>query len=862
MAAVMEGEGATILWQVLIGAGLVFGVSLFPSLAILRILDPLSDNFRKILLAPAISLLVTYGLAGWMVITSGKFDIGYLLLLLIIANCVALLALWERDVVRVRRLSTWEFLEEKNVAMAEEGVEAEAAIDPESEDGGTKVTATINDEETVRVEEDVEAERNRFQEMMVGRSGWLPVALVSAALFTILPLFLFKYPNGVDWIGFSTLSHRLATVGELSLPAVSSGTWTYPPAFPAIAALLESVLGLTPASSVHLLGQLSLLALLWGVAGAADRWGASGPTLLALALAPALFVKAHDSGYPTIASQLGLVLGLLVLMRPAAERRRGQDIAFALGVVATGAIHPTGSLFLGTLLAAYLIVHRFGAKSSKQISRIVFTSSILLALAALTVLLAYAPRLLSEPIYSEYGWQGGATMILFNGPVILGLAAWSAWRGRASLEVLLVSCWFGLNWALSLVHLLAGVIAFPIFTLLSYVLYSMALHAFHLPLAVLVGLLLAKNARLTPRLKPLAVDESGEMMVQEMLDASRRLGVEAVVESATAVAEGVDEEMWIPMELPEPIPKRWTYAVLLIVVIQLAAANAMLIELSGHPELRPQTDGDRALMSTLSLPAGSVLFTEDAHWGNPYDLSEEVSISNFPSLGLVEVDYSIQGQARSAILRDDVEKISELGISHALSSPMGTFGDVLATSLHWELMKDIDGSRLWLFQQQPTTESAVRSEIVYPTEAECDQSCEWRIDPWWMVDADQLLNRPDSQPFLTEGTITLTIPLGRDARDKTVRINGMIDAPAGLQVELYVIDGHTTQGRQFTTGGGWEQLTLITHTSTSDSVQVRIDVKGGGDNWINPLGASGRGDRLIDQDGVRIHWVELRPMVA
>ena len=858
----MEGEGTTILWQILIGAGLVFGVSLFPSLAILRILDPFADKFRKILLAPAISLLVTYGLAGWMVITSGKFDLGYLLLLLIIANCVALLALWERDVVRVRRLSNWELLEEKNVAMAEEGVEAEAAIDPESEDGGTKLTAAINDEEKVRIEVDIEEEKNRLREMMAGRNGWLPIALASAALFTILPLFLFEYPNGVDWIGFSTLSHRLATVGDLSLPAVSSGSWTYPPAFPAIAALLEAVLGLSPASSVHLLGQLSLLALLWGVAGAADKWGAGAPTLLALALAPALFVKAHDSGYPTIASQLGLVIGLLVLMRPAAERRRGQDIAFALGVVATGAIHPTGSLFLGTLLAAYLLVHRFGAKSNKQISRIVFTSSILLALAALTVLLAYAPRLLSEPIHSEYGWQGGAVMILFNGPVILGLAAWSAWRGRTSLEVLLVSCWFGLNWMLSLVHLLAGFVAFPIFTLLSYVLYSMALHAFHLPLAVLVGLLLAKDARLTPRLRPLAVDETGEMLVQEMLDASRRLGAEAVVESAAAVAEGEEEEMWIPMELPQPIPKRWTYAVLLVVVIQLAAANAMLIELSGHPELRPQTDGDRALMSTLSLPTGSVLFTEDAHWGNPYDLPAEVSISSFPSLGLVQVESSIQGQARSAILRDDIEKISELGITHALTSPMGTFGAVFATSLHWQLMKDIDGSRLWQFNQQATIQSAVRSEIVYPIESDCDQSCQWRIDPWWLVDADQLLNRPDSQPFLTDGSLTLTIPLARDSRDQSVRINAMVDAPAGLEVELYVIDGHTTHGRQFTTEGGWEQLTLITHTSTADSIQVRIDVSGGGDNWVNPLGASGRGDRLIDEDGVRIHWVELRPMVA
>jgi hypothetical protein len=40
-------------------------------------------------------------------------------------------------------------------------------------------------------------------------------------------------------------------------------------------------------------------------------------------------------------------------------------------------------------------------------------------------------------------------------------------------------------------------------------------------------------------------------------------------------------------------------------------------------------------------------------------------------------------------------------------------------------------------------------------------------------------------------------------------------------------------------------------------VTIRID-SGGGQSWLNPLGLSGRGDRVIDESGVRIHWLELR----
>ena len=29
-------------------------------------------------------------------------------------------------------------------------------------------------------------------------------------------------------------------------------------------------------------------------------------------------------------------------------------------------------------------------------------------------------------------------------------------------------------------------------------------------------------------------------------------------------------------------------------------------------------------------------------------------------------------------------------------------------------------------------------------------------------------------------------------------------------------------------------------------------------SWLNPTGLSGRGDRIIDTSGIRIHWLEIR----
>jgi len=42
------------------------------------------------------------------------------------------------------------------------------------------------------------------------------------------------------------------------------------------------------------------------------------------------------------------------------------------------------------------------------------------------------------------------------------------------------------------------------------------------------------------------------------------------------------------------------------------------------------------------------------------------------------------------------------------------------------------------------------------------------------------------------------------------------------------------------------------------SNQTMIIEAGGGNSWINPIGLSGRGDRIFDETGLRLHWIELR----
>ena len=799
---------------IILGCVLLIGLGMIPGLALIRILDPGADRMRQMMLLPAASLLVLYGLAGWLVVILGEHSLGVLILSISILNILSATLGWQRESVRVRRLSAWERLEEIEAA-----AEAEAG--------------------TVELEEDVIAERKHAALIETGRPDWLPWALGISAMICLTPLLFLERPMGVDWLGFATLSHRLAETGSLMLPEPNVGRWTYPPAFPALAAFLEQVTGLSPNDSVHLLGQFSLMAILWGVAGAADRWGASATTLLALCLAPALFAKAFDSGYPTVASQLGLVLGLLVLVKPPRNRSKRMDFLFAFGVAFVGVIHPTGSLYLGTLLLAWLASHRWSAqRENTHTGRLAIISAVVLGIAGITVMGIFAPRMLDTPVWAEYGWQGGLPLLIFNGPILLGIAGWTMWRFNASFEVWLLGLWVGMQWMLTWIHLLDGIVGISVLTLTSYMLYSMALHAFHIPLAVLTGIGLARVPRLTPRLRERRLDE---------------LEVE--------IADGGDMSLF-ELEIPLASERRPVQSLSAIALAFILISHIVIFEMRHHSELEAQTDGDRALIEAIEkLPDDSILYTETAHWGILYDTKPELGLTSFPSLGLLTVEERVQWDAERAILRDDVEGIVALGITHAASSPRGQIGHILSESDHWSIMVEEQGSRLWKFEENPTEASSKTSVSVFPNESQCGQHCEWRADPWAYADSSHLEIRPNHTAFLSGGGLDFeSIEVPRQHRDSDLRITLQMTVPGNIQVSMSVCDLGTTNCSETTATveRGVSTLSLLHHSDYMGDIEVHITASVEADRWVDPAGFSGRSDRIVDANGLWIHWVEVR----
>ena len=85
--------------------------------------------------------------------------------------------------------------------------------------------------------------------------------------------------------------------------------------------------------------------------------------------------------------------------------------------------------------------------------------------------------------------------MFYNGLLlVVGLLA--AYHLRNNLEARILTSWIGLLWLLTGIHLIEGFDKVPILSLLSYTLYSMSIHAFHIPLAALVALWLSPTTNL------------------------------------------------------------------------------------------------------------------------------------------------------------------------------------------------------------------------------------------------------------------------------------------------------------------------------------------------------------------------------
>ena len=670
---------------------LLLAVTVVPGYALCKVLDGSADRLRKALLSPALGLLLAYGIAGALVYTN-LWTWGLMSACLLLLNAYAVLRL-QRRADETKSLTPWQALE--------------AAMHGE-------ITST---EESV-LSEEVTAQR-WFQSH---RKPWI-VALGGFVAFSCLSLpFMQTLPFGVDWIGFSMLSGQIHATGTMMLPGTNEGFWTYPPAFPSLAAWLQGALGLTSGQAVFHLGHYSLFALVLGIGGAMDRHGAGAHGMLAMALGAGLFAKTFDSGYPTVASQLGLVVGLLVLLRPTSTRGKHHTRGFVLAFLCVAFIHPTGAIYLGMLMAAHLVIgFRLDEKHGANVQKLLMVSAGLLTAAAAIALLVLAPRMLDAAVFAEYGWQGGRPLATYNLILLVG-GLLAAWRLRGSVEGMLLATWFGGLWLLSGIHLIEGLEQIPILSLLSYVLYSMGLHAFHVPLAALFALLWSDTTNLTSVTK-----QKGFMGVG-----------------------------WDPH-----LHRHIVTGLLVSVMVGIIIGNLLLVQVSQHDELRPMSNGDFELMADVeNLPSGSIVFSENAQWGYVLDAPSHVQFTSLPTLGLVQLETTIQAEATSAVFGDLPLAIKALNITHAVSSPLGTAGWFLGASAYWSIVAEHSGSVLWVFD---STGSSDPYEYASANERSCVNGCTMRDDPWRDHRFRDPLDLGDQRPFIEEGrTSTLNYALTSD----------------------------------------------------------------------------------------------------
>ena len=769
-------------------AALLLSVTFLPGYALCRVLDASADKLRKFTLAPALGLLLVYGLSG-IVLLSGLWTWGLMCALFLLLNTLAISQLRSRKRV-AQSLTSWQKLER--------AMHGEVYGTPEE---------AISDE--------VAAQRWLQNQ----RNPWM-LAFASTVVLSCftLPL-LMDSPFGVDWIGFSTLTHQISSVGDLSLSGTNTGFWTYPPGFPSLAAWMQESLNLAPSEAVFTLGHYTLAVLLLGIGGAMDRHGAGANGILAMALGAGLFAKTFDSGYPTVASQLGLVVGLLVLLRPSSTRGKHHTTGFVMAFFCVLMIHPTGATYLGMLMLAHLLIGlSLSEKHGENIKKLLLTSSILLTIAAAIALVILAPRMLDAAVFAEYGWQGGRPMLMYNG-ILLVLGLCSAWKLRQTIEGRLLAVWFTGLWLLTSIHLIEGLEQIPVLSLLSYTLYSMGLHAFHIPLAALVALWWSQTTCLT------SIDEKHNLLTV-----------------------GWDPHM-----------HRYLTATLSVALLMgVLFGNLILFQVSEHQELKAYAAGDSALYDEMALlPDGSIVYTENSHWGYVHAAPLNIATTSIPTLGLIQIETSIQANATTAVYMDSIAALQKLNITHALSSPLGTVGWFLSQSPYWSTIAEVRGSMLWALD--PTGTSDVSTFATF-TESTCADGCELRPDPWSAHRFRDPLKLGSDRAFIAEGSNAGLAFSSTDSANGKACL--ALEAIGNLdEVNLLIADATNTTSISMSFTAGWHSVCFEDAINVSSgTLEVGWPKSASAQLWLNPLGLSGRSDVVLDSSGIRLHWLETKPL--
>ena len=470
-------------------------------------------------------------------------------------------------------------------------------------------------------------------------------------------------PFGMDWIGFAVIASEYA--GAYNGLLFSTSNWWYSPSFPALVTHVEFFTTQGYLNSTFDVGIAGFIALLCGLVAAFEERDASFQIVISMVVGVALFAKFFDSGYPTVSSLIPISLAIYLQFTK-------QDNLKYRGVLLVGAglIHPTGFLYL---LLLYVAIHF--ATFKPTISSLPQSSSARLFFILMVVTLAfeYLLRMLDVStehwIQHEYGWQGGVPFLLFNGLLIVP-ALYGYLQSERESDIRLLSLWFLILYLLSILQFIGPLTPILTFGLLSQILYSMSLHAFHIPLAGIVALSYRTDL----------VAGQGEMM------------------------------------------KRLTTT---FVVVLLTLPMILVLQVTPQEQNKAIQSSDIELMERYSSHYNS-FFSENAPWGYGW-MNHESEYRSQPTVGLRKFDDSAHSIALTALRFNDIETISTLGIDAVLTSPMGMLQWYLSSSEYWTEVDSIDGSRLWEINVDGT--SAKWS--ISPITSEHCIGCESRRDIWY-----------------------------------------------------------------------------------------------------------------------------------
>ena len=636
-----------------------------------------------------------------------------------------------------------------------------------------------------------------FRAQRATRRIWLGGSVTVLAL---LPVVTADLPQGVDWVGFTALAHHLTERGAFA--SASGHQWLYPPGFPALLAFLAHVTGL-PLPSVGLaIGQFTLAALLLGMFSAMDRHGAGGEGILAMMLAVGVFSKVLDSGWPTVLS-LVLIPANLGRMLEVDGPRSEKRLVLFLSAIASAFLHPAGAFLLMLLLMADVASQGL---AKGPLDRLRLDLGVLFGL----VVLLSGVALLSQDVrldapFAEDGWQGGWPMLAYGSPLV-GFAAWAGWRLRGFRESRLLVLWLVLTWGLSLVQLLPDGARGAALTNLGSGLYAMGMYAFHLPAAALVALWWSDSTSLR--------------------------GAEA--SPSFFVVEG------------DPCPPR-PLAVGLVVLVMLAsvAATGAMARLWVHDETLALAPGDVEVAERLHAWSGEALvYAEQAPWGEAMVVSG-LNLTVGVDLGAHDGPTALHLRATQAVLTDDVATLIDLDVKWAISSPLGALGWVLERSPWWEEVIELSGSRAWALREVPEDDFLGVAAFV---ETSCaSKGCTMRPDPW----VDQRWNDahglgPHRPVIDAPATLSLSFTLPDALPDRPVTMCLHVERIGPLDAGTFVLG---TWSEDLSGPAGHDRL--CGEGLPAGDLDLSLD--DGSSLWLDPAGASGRTDRLVSFDGLRLH---------